>query len=451
MDKLKPSVFTLPVPQPKHLAAGLLTEESRATPERRREKISLFGNFGLGNLGNESTFQAILYHLRLLVPAADFTCICTGPEAITATHNVRAVPSNRRVVKAWNPKSRLARVVRGLTIGIASELYRWIDAFITLRGTDTLIVPGTGLLTDAYGLMNNWGPYNVFKWSLMAKVSGSRLLFVSVGVGPLSGRISRFLVKSSLAMADYRSYRDTSALDYLKGIGFVRNADRVYPDLAFSLPEILIPHTDAKTRRRTVVGVGLIHFAGMYNVEKPSNGIYEAYLETFTIFVKWLLAHDYDVRLLIGDTCDSAVTHDFRCLLHERLSMCDADRVIDEPAISVGDLLSQLEATDIVVATRFHNVLLALLLNKPVISISFHHKCASLMRQMGLSDYCQDINDLNADRLIDQFCQLEKNAGRLRPMIRQKAEEYRKALDDQYNLLFQDFGAHANPSSKSNS
>jgi hypothetical protein len=74
-----------------------------------------------------------------------------------------------------------------------------------------------------------------------------------------------------------------------------------------------------------------------------------------------------------------------------------------------------------------------------------------LMRQMGLSDYCQDINDLNADRLIDQFCQLEKNAGRLRPMIRQKAEEYRKALDDQYNLLFQDFGAHANPSSKSNS
>jgi hypothetical protein len=59
------------------------------------------------------------------------------------------------------------------------------------------------------------------------------------------------------------------------------------------------------------------------------------------------------------------------------------------------------------------------------------------MNQMGLSEYCQDINDLKADRLIEQFCQLEKNAGSLRPMIRQKAEGCRKALDDQYNLIFQ--------------
>jgi len=120
--------------------------------------------------------------------------------------------------------------------------------------------------------------------------------------------------------------------------------------------------------------------------------------------------------------------------------MYEEGRIIDEPVASVGHLLSQIAATDIVVATRFHNVLLALLLNKPVISISFHHKCASLMSGMGLSEYSQDINDLKADRLIEQFCHLEKNAGSLRPMIRQKAEGCRKALDDQYNLIFQALG-----------
>ena len=35
-------------------------------------------------------------------------------------------------------------------------------------------------------------------------------------------------------------------------------------------------------------------------------------------FVRWLLAHDYDVRLLIGDLVDVPVTQDFRSLLKQR-------------------------------------------------------------------------------------------------------------------------------------
>jgi len=441
MNRLKTSGFRGQPAQGENLSVASLTYRSCTALERRRTKISFFGNFGLGNLGNESTLQAILYHLRRLLPDAEVTCICTGPETVAAAYNIAAVPSSGIVVKPWTLRNPLARLVRKLFIGIPSELYRWLKCLITLRGTDVLIIPGTGLLTDAYGLMNNWGPYSIFKWSLIAKLNGCKLLFVSVGVGPLYGRLSRFLVKSALALADFRSYRDTSSLNYLKSIGFLRNNDRVYPDLVFSLPEAVIPHEGIKDRGRSVVGLGLMEYAGKYSVDRPSTAIYRSYLDTLVIFVKWLLAHEYDVRLLIGDSCDTEVTQEFRCLLNERLSMYDVGRIIDEPAVSVGHLLSQLAATDIVVATRFHNVLLALLLNKPVISISFHHKCTSLMSQMGLSDYCQDINDLQADRLIEQFCQLEKNAGNLRRMIRQKAEGCRKALDHQYNLIFQDLGA----------
>ena len=75
----------------------------------------------------------------------------------------------------------------------------------------------------------------------------------------------------------------------------------------------------------------------------------------------------------------------------------------DHPIGSVHELLSQLSATDLVIATRFHNVLMSLLLGKPVVAISFHHKCSSLMSDMGLSEYCHDINQMNADTLIEQF------------------------------------------------
>jgi hypothetical protein len=57
---------------------------------------------------------------------------------------------------------------------------------------------------------------------------------------------------------------------------------------------------------------------------------------------------------------------------------------------------------------------------------------------MGLQEYCQDIQQLNANKLIEQFCQLEKNGGSLRHMIREKVADSRKALDEQYRLIFKD-------------
>jgi polysaccharide pyruvyl transferase WcaK-like protein len=198
----------------------------------------------------------------------------------------------------------------------------------------------------------------------------------------------------------------------------------------------MIPRDDIPRRRRHIVGLGLMYYAGRYSVDKPSKAIYLSYMENLLTFVRWLLDHEYDVRLLIGDIGDRVVTQEFKDLLKERLSTYVEERIIDEPVSSVDHLLSQVAATDIVVATRFHNVLFALLLNKPVISISFHHKCASLMSEMGLSEYCQDINHLDGHKLIEQFCDLEKNAEKVRFLIKQKTEEFRRVLDEQYNIIF---------------
>jgi polysaccharide pyruvyl transferase WcaK-like protein len=213
-------------------------------------------------------------------------------------------------------------VARGVFIGIPSELYRWIKGLMRLKRTDMLIIPGTGLLTDAYGLLG-WGPYNMFKWSLMAKICRCKLLFVSVGAGPIYGALGRFFVKLALSLANFRSYRENSTMQYLKGIGFSTDNDRVYPDLAFSLPEAVIPHQDTKKSLRSVVGLGLMSYAGQYSVSRPSNEIYRAYLENLVRTVRWLLARENDVRLLIGDLDDMRAKQEFRGLLGERLSVGD--------------------------------------------------------------------------------------------------------------------------------
>jgi len=419
------------------LNKGLEPADIRTEPGQRAPSVTFFGGFGLGNFGNEITLQTILFRLRHLAPDVELTCICTDPEATAKLHNISTVAINRAVLKAWTPENRWMKVLRSVFIGIPSELYRWFEGFMILSRTDILIVPGTGLLTDAYGL-KSWGPYSLFKWSLIAKMRGCKLLFCSVGAGPIYSHAGRWLVRAALALADYRSYRDAATKTYLRSIGAAAANDKVYPDLAFSVVDQITPRRAIRRDHRSVVGLGLMLYHGKLSGDVRHESTYMAYLQELVVFVKWLLAHDYDIRLLIGELTDNPVVAEFRALLKDHLDSYDEDRIIDEPVRSAEDLLAQIGETDAVVATRFHNVLLALALNKPVISISFHQKCTSLMQSMGLQEYCQDIQQLNAERLIDQFCQLEKSAGSVQDMIREKVADCRNALDEQYSLIFND-------------
>jgi polysaccharide pyruvyl transferase WcaK-like protein len=65
---------------------------------------------------------------------------------------------------------------------------------------------------------------------------------------------------------------------------------------------------------------------------------------------------------------------------------------------------------DIVVATRFHNVVGALALGKPVISVGYAKKNDMLLAGLGLGDFCQHIESLDPDLLMRQFAAL--TAGR---------------------------------------
>jgi polysaccharide pyruvyl transferase WcaK-like protein len=389
------------------------------------------------NSGNESTLIAMLSRLQSLSPDGEFQCICTHPEAVAARDGIRATPITARVSRIWDREIPLTRRMPAAVAGVGAELREYVRAFRMLKRTDTLIVPGTGLVTDAFGL-SGAGPYSVFRWSLMAKLRGCRVLFVSIGAGPVDRAIGRALVKTALSLADYRSYRDDASRECLKGIGVQTTTDRVYPDLAFSLPQALLPHDDqGSPGARRIVGLGLMVYPGKYSASDPRPETYTAYLESLAVFAAWLLDHDYEIRLLLGDG-DTAVIDDFRSVLRQRLGDAHERRILEQPIVSVPDVLSGLATTDVVVATRFHNVLLSLLLNKPVIAISFHHKCSSLMRKMNLSEYCQDIHQINADRLIAQFESLEQNRDVVKATIDHGVGEAREALDEQYELLFDD-------------
>lgn len=401
----------------------------------RASKVSFFGHFGSPNPGNESTLLAILARLRSIYPESEFCCICTNPEVVAERDGIEAVPITSKVARIWDRETPLLGRVPMAFVGIGAELGQYARAFKLLEGTDMLIVPGTGLLTDAFCL-SHWGPYSLVKWALMARLRRCKVLFISVGAGPIDRPIGRVLIKAALSLAHYRSYRDDSSRNYLRRIGFRAKRDRVYPDLAFSLPEALLsPGGRRPQRTRRVVGLGLMMYFGKYSATDPRPETYAAYLDSLATFAIWLLAHDYDIRLLLGDD-DPVVIENFRSVLEARMGHFDEERITAQPITSVGDVLAGLAASDVVVATRFHNVLLAMLLGTPVIAIAHHHKCSSLMREMQLSDYSHEIDEMDAERLIGQFIALEQNREAVARTIGRGVDDARAALDEQYDLLF---------------
>lgn len=396
--------------------------------------ISLFGHFGSTNFGNEGTLIACLSNLQRLLPGADFRCICTNPARATAAYNIPSIPISRPRNRRGMPESRFARIVHFTIFGIPSEIYRWYEVYDELKGTDLLIVPGTGLLTDAFG-MRSWGPYNLLKWSLMAKLRGCGLYFISVGAGPLTSGIGKNFVKWAIGLADFRSFRDLNSLDYMNNIGFRRSGDTVYPDLTFSLPKSFDGNDDhAKIERKVTFGIGVMDRFSMYGY-RPDASSYRRYLEHMAALIKNLVERDHDIQLLIGDEGDAK---EFRCLLNERLTTLEAGRVKSVPATSIGEVLRQIANTDFIVATRFHNVLFGLLASKPTISISFHDKCTAIMKSMNLSKYCIAVTELSADSLIAKTVEIQRDADHVRSLIGTYNDLFGKILEQQYQVIAKD-------------
>ncbi len=374
---------------------------------------------------------------RAWVPDAELVCICSEPADTERRHGLESLPIShtRQQLEGAPPPRRLPKPLRFLRRA-SREVGEWVRTVAAARRLDAVVMTGTGMLTDdaegAFGL-----PYDMFKWSVIAKACGSKVMFASVGVEPIESPFAKFFILTSLRLADYRSYRDRQSREHLERVGFSSDRDHIYPDLAFSLPRAKAAERSNGVHRTPKVAVGIYNYRGRGVRGGDDEVAYRDYLEKIATFVLWLLERDSDVRILIGDlTYDEPVIGDLRKVLRGKGVARFGDKLVDDPAASVDDVIGQIAECDVVVASRFHNVLLALLSGKPVVSIAYNEKNDALMGQMGLSRYCQSIGDLDVAKLIEQFTELQANGDAVKSAIARKGMSNRVELDEQYDAVF---------------
>lgn len=408
-------------------------------------KIALFGLFGGGNLGNTSTLQAILDNLQENWPEKALCCVCYDPEEVSRQHHISAYPIDIAPNSTnWSApvKNRLVRLLRKLILRGGGELILWVKTVRFLRNYDLLVVPGTGIIDD-FGVSPFQLPYDIFKWCLAAKISRTPIYFVSIGAGPIVHPLSRFFMLGALKLASYRTYRDQLSKDYLCKIGFDASGDAVFPDLVFGLKLPMNLQREVAHRPPKVIGLGIMQYYGWRNLAQYDTGIYQTYIARITQFAAWLVNAGYVVRLIIGQSHDQIASTDIQSLLKEKYGIEQGSHLIAARIESVEDLFEELAKTDLVVATRFHNVLCSLMLNRPTISIGYAEKNDVLMAEMGLSRYCQHIEKLDVARLIEQFTDLVACSDQCVSQIERKNREYRSALSEQYRRIWGPQSSHS--------
>jgi len=392
---------------------------------RRGPRVGLWGLLGSGNIGNDISMQSVLCYIRARHPDAVIDAMCMGPDRVRADAGIGAIPL------LWY--QQFDERVSGLPAKVLKAVGKVIDAGRTaawVRRHDVVIVPGMGVL-EASTPINWWGvPYALFLVSACGKLFRAKVAMVSVGATVINQPAVRWFSTWAGRLAYYRSYRDDRSREAMRQRGLDVGKDRVFPDLVFAIPPASSVPGDPKT-----IGVGIMTYYGTNDDRSRADALHAAYTQTMTRFIQWLLDDERDVRLFTGDKGDAAGVAEITAALRRSHPQLAPGRLIADQSTTFAELMAAMAPVSCVVATRYHNVMCALKLSKPTISISYSTKNISLMEEMGLPEFWQNADDIDYDRLIEQFTKLEANAAQLRETITEHNAQLAAKLNDQFSVL----------------
>jgi polysaccharide pyruvyl transferase WcaK-like protein len=438
-------------------------------------RIALLTPYSGTNLGDAAIQESVIQHLRRRVPGVLISGITLNPRLTSQRHGIPCFPIAGVAVRyyfspgAASPAAAAAPVADAASTalpdgeaprtfrqaikrlpgigpalrstvgaarhvwGVRRELTHLARAWAFAKDQDLIVAAGGGQIDDEWG--GSWGhPYALFKWALLARLTGARFVVLSVGVGFLDRRLSRWFIRRALRLAAYRSYRDEGSRDLLCFLEFTRG-DACVPDLAFGLD--LPPRAASRPREGPPrVGVSPIAYGDPERWPTERRGVFERYLRELEAFVAWLLSRGYEVVLFASSGSDRPVA---AALLQAVTAAAphgtEALRIRRASDDTLSDLLAELDRVDLVVASRLHGVVLAHLLGKPVVAVSFDRKVATHMASMGQQPYCLDIHEVGSDALQETFGRLEHTATAERARLEGTVAECRRAVEAQYDTV----------------
>jgi polysaccharide pyruvyl transferase WcaK-like protein len=169
---------------------------------------------------------------------------------------------------------------------------------------------------------------------------------------------------------------------------------------------------------------------------KPDAARYAHHIESMAQIAARAVRDGHEVAMFGTDRPDAAPVAECHAIALAQLTGDERARLRMTPVESVAPLMELLASCDVVVAARFHGVLLAHVVGCPTLAVSHERKVATLMSELGHEAYCAPIDDLDPAAASATLGQLLARRGALAAQIREVADGYRRRVDAQYDQVF---------------
>ena len=411
--------------------------------------VAIMGHVGVGNLGDEAIISAVVARFRERAPNLRLMAFTLNPRDTAARHGIPAYPLRlytERLLRepppdfSWaaayaaksavprpdgdantglagwirrrpllttllRPGVVIARGAREALAGLAFDSRSWRK----LRGVKLLMWAGSGQVSDYVDGSLGY-PLVILRWSFLARLRGAKVAFASSGAGPVTKPLSRLFIGAAVRLSHYRAFRDPYSLEEGRSLR-APEPNLLVRDLAFSSPLLARNGAPRSADAPLSIGINPLPFYGGEYWHVLSSSVYDRYVTAHAELAVALLRRGHRVTLFptnirVDPRCVRRVVERVADLGAEVASRLEVERGLRD----VPDLFARLRTFDLVVATRYHGVLLSLACGTPAVAVVYHEKTRQVAEHMGFGEWCVDATAASGTTLIER---VESLIGRL--------------------------------------
>ncbi|KKB40965.1 polysaccharide pyruvyl transferase CsaB [Bacillus thermotolerans] len=366
-------------------------------------KVVISGFYGLGNTGDEAILESIVDNLRNEIDDIDITVFSLSPEETAKAHNVKTV------YRAWRHSNK--------------------EKVQALREADLLISGGGGLLQDTYPTKFLFGPLPYYLLiAFLAKLCGTKVMFFSQGIGPVTSTWGKILMKVFANRADFITVRDQYSKDYLHKLGVTRPETVVTADIVFAFQKKEDPacmNSLPLTGEEKLVAVSTRPWFDHEDYYEKLADVLDSLIESdgiTPVFVPMEGHHDVNASKRVMER----MKHEADCFL------LGGDFTPNQYLNFIGDC-------EMAIGLRLHSLIFSALTGVPHIGISYDKKVESLLKRSGMWKYSTRLEEFDPEQMKENARYVLAHRRELSSMVIENAAGMRKDALENIELLKQKF------------
>lgn len=314
-------------------------------------------------------------------------------------------------------KTRLYLAARLSSLSLAKLLLTEAELqdITEYSSADLIVSTGGTYLVENYSLEDR-----IFSFRI-AQLTGRPLVFFTQSLGPFLNPSYQKNFREIFNSALLVLLRDEASLKHLQDINVAGENVRVSSDAVFAWAEETVlekaRHESFPKGAALRIAISVRNWPYFKSVT-PAIGM-ERFKDTLGAVTKYLV-EKHNAEITYVSTCQGIPEYSFDDakvaseIVNSLPDSIQKNIIVNDKFNHAKQLLKSLKEYDIVIATRMHMAILSLAAGTPVFPIAYEFKTQELFERLGLGEWVQDIENVNAESLISSVESFIKNLPKIR-------------------------------------